>query len=269
MIKLIAVDMDGTCLDSRSRMNEKTVAALKKASEKGIIVVPTTGRNLSCIPHRLKKENFYRYVITSNGACVIDLKESKKIYKSCIPCEIATDILSKCKNKGFGITAQIENEYYLQGKLLSLAGRLYYGKDSENSFCIRNIEEYISRNNFEAEEIQLYFLSKKSVKTAKKIISEYDNISSAFSGIYVEIFDKNASKGIALSKLADRLGISQDEIACIGDGENDLTMFESSGLRLAMGNAIDSLKEKANFVLPDNNSNGVAYGIENYILSFN
>lgn len=265
MIKLLAVDMDGTCLDSKSRMSEKTVNALSSLSEKDIIVVPTTGRNLNCLPHRLKKENFYRYAITSNGACVIDLKESRKIFNSCIPAETAIKLLKEFRNKGFGITAQIENEYYLQGRLLSLAGRIYYGKDSENSLTVKSIEDFIKFNQSEVEEVQLYFLHPKARKTAENILASYKNVSSAYSSIYVEIFDRNASKGIALSELARKLGIRKEEIACIGDGENDLSMFAESGLKFAMGNAVEMLKEKADYVLPDNNSDGVAYAIDRYL----
>lgn len=265
MIKLLAVDMDGTCLDSKSKMSEKTVNALRSLSEKGIIVVPTTGRNLNCLPHRLKKENFYRYAITSNGACIYDMKEGKKIFNSCISGETAAKLLKEFKNNGFGITAQIENEYYLQGKLLSLAGRIYYGKDSENSLTVKSIEDYIKSTQSEVEEIQLYFLSAKSKKKAEKILASYSNVSSAYSSIYVEIFDINASKGIALAKLSEQLGITKDEIACIGDGENDLSMFAESGIKFAMGNAVEILKEKADYILPDNNCDGVAYAIDNYL----
>ncbi len=266
MIKLLAVDMDGTCLDSKSRMSEKTVKALRLAAEKGIIVVPTTGRNLNCIPHRLKRETFYRYVITSNGACVIDLKENRKIHESLISRNTAAEFLNKCSKKGFGITAQIDNEYYLQGKLLSFAGKLYYGKDSENSICIKNMHNFVTENCKNVEEIQLYFLHPKAKDNVRKLLSEFNTVSYAYSSIYVEIFDKNASKGIALSKLAEHLGIRKDEVACIGDGENDLTMFASSGTKFAMGNAVDTLKEKADLILPDNNNYGVAYAIEKYIL---
>lgn len=266
MIKLLAVDMDGTCLDSKSRISENTVKALRNAAEKGITVVPTTGRNLNCIPHRLKKETFYGYAITSNGACVIDLKENKKIYNSCISWETAVEILDDFRGKGLGITAQIDNEYYLQGKLLSFAGKIYYGKDSENSLCIKSVSDFVKTKHSEVEEIQLYFLRPKARETTEKILTSYPTVSSAYSNIYVEIFDKNASKGIALSELAKHLGINKNEIACIGDGENDLTMFEESGMKFAMGNAVDALKEKADYILPDNNSDGVAYAIEKYIL---
>ena len=56
MIKLLAVDMDGTCLDGRSRMSAENLAALRRAAEAGILVVPTTGRSLSCLPYRLRSE---------------------------------------------------------------------------------------------------------------------------------------------------------------------------------------------------------------------
>lgn len=266
MIKLLAVDMDGTCLDSKSRMSEETVAALKAAAERDIAVVPTTGRNLNCLPHRLQAENFYRYVITSNGAGVVDLKENKRIFDLPISCRTAAELLEKCKGKGFGTAAHINEEYYLQGKILSLAGRFIYGKDAEKSICVKNIADFVSESNSTVEEIQLYFIKPKSKEAIKDILAPYHELTAAYSSIYVEIFANGASKGIALSKLAETLGIQKDEIACIGDGENDMPMFEASGMKFAMGNAVDILKEKADFVLPSNNENGVAYAVNKYIL---
>lgn len=269
MIKLLAIDMDGTCLDSKSRMSEETVEALKKAADNGIIIVPTTGRNLKCLPHRLQKEDFYRYVITSNGAGVIDLKENTRIYNSCISNKTAVELLKKCKGQGFGIAAHVNEEYYIQGKLLSLAGRIYFGKDAENAISIRSICGMLEKDKSEIEEIQLYLIHPKSRERIKEILKSYSDFSVAYSSIYVEIFDKNASKGKALSVLASKLGIEKSEIACIGDGENDLPMFEVSGLKFAMGNAVDKLKEKADTVLPSNNENGVAEAVEKYILKKN
>lgn len=266
MIKLIAVDMDGTCLNSKSRMSEATVSALKNAAENGIIVVPTTGRNLTCLPHRLQKESFYRYVITSNGAGVVDLKENKRIFDLRIPCRTASELLDECAGKGFGTAAHINEDYFVQGKILSVIGRLYYGKDADKSLNVKCISDYIKSENVPVEEIQLYFIHSKSRERIEEILIRYPELSSAFSSIYVEIFAKGASKGIALAELAKHLGIGKDEIACIGDGENDMPMFDFSGLKFAMGNAVDSLKEKADYILPSNNEDGVAYAINEYIL---
>lgn len=266
MIKLLAVDMDGTCLNSKSQMSEATVSALKKAAESGITVVPTTGRNLTCLPHRLQAESFYRYVITSNGAGVIDLKENNRIFDLRIPCRIASELLDECKGKGFGTAAHINEDYFVQGTILSIIGRLIYGKDADKSVNEKSISDYVKEKNVPVEEIQLYFIHPKSKDRIAEILPRYPELSSAFSSIYVEIFAKGASKGIALSELAKHLGINREEIACIGDGENDMPMFESSGMKFAMGNAVDSLKAKADYVLPSNNEDGVAYAINEYLL---
>ena len=103
MIKLLAIDMDGTCLDQRSRMTDRTLDVLRKAAKAGITVVPCTGRNLGCIPHRLaagvlreskteddeKNKDLFRYVITSNGAMVTDVKEKKTLFRALIKKEDA------------------------------------------------------------------------------------------------------------------------------------------------------------------------------------
>ena len=100
----------------------------------------------------------------------------------------------------------------------------------------------------------------------RSVLNEYPALHAAYTPIYVEVYSKNASKGNALSALADHLGIRQEEIACIGDGENDLSMFVSSGVKIAMGNAVDKLKIQADHVVDTNSRDGAARAIEKYIL---
>ena len=96
-IRLLAVDMDGTCLNSRSQMTAETIHALEAAAKAGIIVVPTTGRSLSCLPHRLAgRQNIYRYVISSNGAPVADCREKKEWMQTLIPKEQALRLVRAC-----------------------------------------------------------------------------------------------------------------------------------------------------------------------------
>ncbi len=83
---------------------------------------------------------------------------------------------------------------------------------------------------------------------------------------YAEIYNKKGSKGTALLALGEALGITADEIACIGDEENDISMFDVAGLPMAMGNAIDTIKERAKVILPTNDEKGVATAIYDYIL---
>ena len=267
MIKLLAVDMDGTCLNKRSRMTDRTLNALKKAAEAGILVVPATGRNLGCLPWRITEEKgLYRYVISSNGAQVTDCITGENLFEMMIPKEAALGLLRDCRREQVGITSHINHEYLVQGGLLALMGRLVFGKDAKAVYRVRNMEDVVKKTRHGVEELQFYFLTKNSRKKIREILIRYPELTAAYTSMYVEVFSRGTSKGAALSALREKLGISKEETACIGDGENDLPMFASSGLALAMGNSVPELKKAADYVVPDNNADGAAAAIEQYIL---
>ncbi|MCD8325140.1 MAG: HAD hydrolase family protein [Lachnospiraceae bacterium] len=94
----------------------------------------------------------------------------------------------------------------------------------------------------------------------------FPELTAAYDRSYVEIFSNGASKGNALSELSSYLKIDPREVACIGDGENDMNMFQAAGVTFAMGNAVPALKAAADTVLPSNREDGVVYAIEHYIL---
>ena len=276
MIKLLAVDMDGTCLDRRSRMTDATLEALRKAAGRGVIIVPTTGRNLECIPHRLaagtlfttgamdKKKNrdLFRYVISSNGACVTDIRERKEIFRAPVPADDVLPLLRECGKLRLGIASHIRHRYLLEGRFLTMAGRLVYGKDARGVCCVRSMEDFIRKGGYKVEEFQFYFFSPGAEQDVRSVLEKYPDLRAAYTGIYVEVYSKDASKGRALAELARHLNIRKEEIACIGDGENDLSMFEAAGLRIAMGNAVEDLKKQADYVTDSNARDGAAKAVE-------
>lgn len=276
MIKLLAVDMDGTCLDRRSRMTDATLEALRKAAGRGVIIVPTTGRNLECIPHRLaagtlfttgamdekKNRDLFRYVISSNGACVTDIRERKEIFRASVPADDVLPLLRECGKLRLGIASHIRHRYLLEGRFLTMAGRLVYGKDARGVCCVRSMEEFIRKGGYKVEEFQFYFFSPGAEQDVRSVLEKYPDLRAAYTGIYVEVYSKDASKGRALAELARHLNIRKEEIACIGDGENDLSMFEAAGLRIAMGNAVEDLKKQADHVTDSNARDGAAKAVE-------
>ena len=268
MIKLLAVDMDGTCLNSHSKISKATMKALEDASDAGIILVPTTGRALDCIPYQLKKQkNLYSYVITSNGAAVYSTLEKKDVYRKCIPDYMAEYFLEECETEKVGITAHVRHEYWIQGNLLSALGHAFFGKDAKSAKKVSSIHRKISDRGCSVEEIQLYFLPGSHVERIKKVLESYPELTAAYTDMYVEIFNRQTSKGNALKFLCEKLNIKKEEVACIGDGENDLTMFCEAGLKIAVGNAIDVLKEAADVVVDKNTKDGVAQAITEHILN--
>ena len=94
MIKIIALDLDGTLLDSRKRLSERNFKALKAASERGVLVVPTTGRFFGMMPEAVRSLDFVRYAITVNGAAVFDREAGKTILREEIPHALALEVIS-------------------------------------------------------------------------------------------------------------------------------------------------------------------------------
>lgn len=268
MIKLLAVDMDGTCLDGRSRMSAENLAALRRAAQAGIVVVPTTGRTLSCLPYRLRSEKFFRYVITSNGAQVTDLYTGGDLFQALIPKRRAMRLVQLVQSLPVSITAHVEQDYLVRGRAFWLLGRAVFGPDAAASICVENMNRELRRRASDVEELQFYFFTRHTGQRLRCLLEQNaPDCRWAFTDQYVEVFSRNASKGTALRALAEKLNIPKEQIACIGDGENDLPMFEAAGLRIAMGNAVPELKQQANQVTRTNRQNGVAYAIDRWILS--
>lgn len=262
MIRLLAIDMDGTCLNDKKRISEKTLSALKQASDAGIMVVPTTGRALKCLPFQLREEPFFRYVISSNGACATDLEANQSLYRAGIAYGEAVELLHQCRKLNLGISVHVNHEFVLQGELLSWMGRISYGKDMEDTVCEKDVASFLEREQLDVEEIQLFFFSKHSRDKLRRLLEHYPQLAQAWTDRYVELYSPMASKGNALAALAEHLDISKEQVGCIGDAENDLSMFAASGMRYAMGNAIPKLKEKADMLLPSNNDDGVARAVQ-------
>lgn len=266
MIKLLAVDMDGTCLNSKGVMAPETLQALKKAAQSGVIVVPTTGRNINCLPVPLKNQSFYRYIISSNGALVADIENDEEIFKSYIDSKTGVAILKKLRAYLIFIAAHIDRDYYVQGKAVYKGVKHFLKDDADKLITVRSMIKTIRHSGRHVEEFQLFYFGERYRKIIAKAIAPYPDVCVAHSKNYAEIYNKNGSKGTALQALAKHLGIDMKDVACIGDEENDISMFKVAGMPLSMGNAIDKIKALTENVLPTNDENGVAYAIENYIL---
>ena len=263
MNRLFAIDMDGTCLNDRQTISEQNINALKELSL-DTVIVPTTGRALCCLPSQLKKENFYRYVISSNGAVLTDIHDNRKLFTALLPNKEVIDLLQQIHNSHIGVSIHVDNQFLIQGKILAAMGRVSYGKDARFCTVVRDCVRYLEETGQDVEEVQLFFFNEKMKKELTFILDQFPDIEKAHSATYVELFSPQASKGNALKTLINHLHIQNT--ACIGDSENDFSMFEVCNQSFAMGNAIIPLKDKADHIVSDNNSSGVAEAITQYLM---
>ena len=100
-MKLLAVDLDGTCLDHEDVLRPSVLSALKKAADAGVTVAVSTGRNLLGIPAALRESGFVRWCITSNGAAIYDLSTGEAVFRRSIPVETAAELLSTIRGMGY------------------------------------------------------------------------------------------------------------------------------------------------------------------------
>lgn len=270
MYKLISIDMDGTLLNSKGELSEENTLAIKNAINKGVKVVFTTGRGIRSITKFLDKVGLSdsdEYVITNNGVSLYNSKTLKCLKANLI----SGDDLKNLCNIGMDLGAHLhvydfENEdcIVLEENQFTKFEREYVGMPTVvNPDYFKNIDE--NKKVFKV----LYLNDKEVIDNIEKKLPKfvYEKFTVVRSlDIVLELFCKECNKGNAVKELADTFGFKRDEIIAIGDQRNDLEMIEFAGLGVAMGNAIDKIKEIANYVTDTNDNNGVAKVINKFVL---
>lgn len=272
-IKLIATDMDGTFLDDNKQAPEENVRALAACAARGIEIVPATGRTMFAIPEEIKNLPGVRYAITTNGAVVVDLKEGNVISECKMQMETALKIMEMARDceddimydayiDGIGYTS----EYFMENldhytKSPGIAGLI-----RKTRRTVYDHIEYVREQGKKIEKVNLFFLTSDARSRMRERLQSMPEIvvTSAIPE-NLEINAVGASKGGALMRLAEYLGIAGEETMAFGDGENDLSMIRAAGCGVAMANGEESVKAEADYVTITNNEAGVAAAIRHLL----
>lgn len=267
--KLIALDMDGTLLNSENEVSQRTRKAILGAGEKGVNVVLATGRILASAMKYSSKIDLRRPIISSNGAIIIDENE-EIIYKKHIDNSAIEEITRLADKNNMYYHFYTEDSFYSN----------QYVKDIVEFYNPSGIkdEEKIAFNLYEDineildKKINIYkfiFIDNDTKKLYKLRgeLNEIDNIniSSSWSN-NIEVMEKKVSKGNSLKYLCERLNIPRESVIAIGDNENDISMIDYAGLGVSMKNGDEKLKNISDIITSTNDNDGVAEIIEKYIL---
>ena len=271
--KLIALDLDGTLLNSDKQLTERTRRALEAAAEAGIEIVPATGRFYRGMPSAVRELPFVRYVITINGAEVLDLYAGERIYSADIPAEEAAaffagldslPVIYDCYMDGWGyMTAAMQEkaaEYITNIHSLEMVRTL--------RSPVPELKAFLRGEGRAVQKMQL-FTADIALRDAlvDELAEKYPRFAVTTSlPNNIEINSRLADKGRALLVLAERLGIRREETMAFGDGSNDLTMIGSAGTGVAMGNALPEVKRAADLSAADCDHDGVAQVIERILI---
>lgn len=285
MIKLIAVDLDGTLLDGENRVDDRNIRALQRALDMGIYVVPATGRCMGVFPQELTSLIGLRYAVTENGALIWNYQGEREWRRMGLPRGKAGEILRMAEgesaraeeNPANAVEFQVYAEVFIHGQAYADIRSL---EGIEATPLGRNFIRYFTENhNFvvglcgqetlldAAEKVNLYFPDAADGAGVRSRLEQDPMIKTASSICgNVEVTAAGVEKGAALWELAQQLGIGRREILAFGDNENDLGMFAAAGTAVAMGNAGERVRQAAGHVTGTNDEAGVATFLEKYVI---
>ena len=269
--RIIALDLDGTLLNSAKELTPRCKAALEKAAEAGLEIVPTTGRFYGGMPEVIRALPFIRYAITINGAEVKDLKSGEIIYKAEIPVDRAVDIMKVLDPLPVIYDCYMGSAGYMTEAQKALVDGMvdnphYREMIHELRQNVPELKEFIRKADKGIQKIQ-FFTRDMALRAdmLQNLDKRFENLSvTTAEPQNVEINDIHANKGEALLALAKHLGLDASQTMSFGDGLNDLSMLSAAGLGVAMENACEEAKACANVITASCDEDGVAAAIEKY-----
>ena len=259
--KIISMDFDGTLLTSDKMVSSSNKEILFKLKDMGYLIIGVTGRNLSSAMD-ICDINMFNYLIVNNGAYIYDVENKNGYNTFYLEDNIIKDIFNSYKDKSETIIFSSNNNYYI------------YRENAEvyKSFLVPINE--ISQINEKICKMNLYMDNNILLQTKEYILKKYKDDLNVFlmmdsddlsNNKWIVISPIKLNKYNALIELANKLNIKNDEIIFFGDAANDIEAIKGVGLGVAMGNAIDEVKEVAKEITLSNNDDGIANFLKNLI----
>ena len=268
MYKLIALDMDGTLLNSDKVISQENKDAIAKARAAGVKVVLASGRPLEGMQSKLDELSINGeddFVLFYNGSMVQNVSTKEIIHSEISNGQAAKEIAVLAERLGgnvhafskvHGLITPENNEY------TGIEARINGLEITEFAFSQLEDDHEIIKTMIVAEPTKLTDIISKLPQELK---NQFTIVQSA--PFFLEFLNPNSNKGVGIEAIAKHLGIMAEEVICMGDAENDHHMLEYAGLGIAMDNAMEETKKLADHITASNDNHGVAVAIEKFIFN--
>lgn len=271
-IKMIGLDLDGTLLTDRKMITPRTRKVLEQAIKEGVVVLVATGRPWMGVPEELREFPGMRYVLTSNGARVLDVQNQCIVEEHLLPAESAKKALEICGKYDTLQEIYFDGQGYAPADKMAQVERYHKNPNMweymrRTRIPVEDIRELLERENRGVDKVQALFADMDERQKAWEEMEKEPDLELVGSLKYnIEINAAGVNKGTGLVNLGRKLGIRREEIMACGDGDNDTVMLREVGFGVAMGNAEEQVKEAADYITLTNEEEGVAEAIERFVL---
>ena len=273
--KLIAIDMDGTLLSNRHEIPEYNKEMIKRATKAGVKIAITTGRLFASARKYSELIGVETPIIASNGAYIREKDREEIIYESKLTRKQFDEILSVIKKYDFTVYMNTSDTVISEGIVPDDHAYKLVNNELDDAWKIKFVEKTSFEevyDQFSNDILKFICIEERETRDelmkAKAELAQFEDLEvvSSWDNNF-EVMAQGTSKGKAVENLAQVLGIKREEVICIGDSENDLSMVQYGGLGVAMGNAIDIVKENADYITDTNTNAGVGKMIAKFIFN--
>ena len=266
--KVVCTDLDGTLLSTHASLSIENSTAITELSNRGVFVVPTTGRTYYEIPDSVRNHPDVRYLIYSNGAVLFDkvtgetlssLIDSETYLKvNAIISEYETLASIHYEGKSYTDINQFENwEYYRMPEYFREHIRL-------TGNFLPDHKDFFSEART-VEMLTVFFRYDEQMSACVEQLSELGLYVTASEETNIEIISSSAKKGDGVRRLSEKISVPTENIIAVGDSRNDIALLSAAGLSLAVENAHEKLKPYADKIICKNTEHVAKYILDNFI----
>lgn len=267
--KLLVLDVDGTLLNNEKEITPRTLAALKKVQQMGVRIVLASGRptyGLLAISNQLELKNYGGFIMSYNGSQIFNVQEGAMLFEKQIDPSLVPYLYKKARKNDFPIFT-----YYTDTILTNCPDNLHIQAEASlNRMRIRAVDDFAEAVDFYTHKCMLVSDDEEALvgleaHWKRRLNGTLDVFRSE--DYFLEVVPLSVNKGDSLSILMDHLKIPREEVVAIGEGVCDIPMIQLAGLGVAMGNAIDAVKQCADRTTLSNEEDGVAAAVEQAIIA--
>lgn len=262
-IHLVALDVDGTLVDTDMIVSSRLRQAIKTAQDAGVVFTLATGRGPQSITSLAQDLGFSAPQICYQGGLIYDVKRAQVLHRATLPPALVHEAIDVAQRAGYDISVYIDGQIFLESLYHP---RAFY--DRWFGLPIRQVPDLAAVVTHDPEKV-LFTAEPPIADEIHQAMTQHfgDRLQVLRTHeLFVELVPNGCSKGQALAWLAGEYGIDRQQVMAVGDSENDLSMVAWAGLGVAMGNAVSDVKAVADWIAPAVQEDGAAVALERFVL---
>lgn len=264
---MLVLDIDGTLTNTQKEITPETKKAIHDIQERGHKVMLASGRptpGMQRYADELELEKYGGYLLSFNGGRIVNCRTGEIVFQSVFPSVLIPRIYRFAKQHDCGLIT-----YYGDKILLATRKDDYLALESRiNQMEFMEVVDFLGFIDFDVNKLLMTAPPKQAEQYVAELNEKYGDRISVYRSepFFIELMPKGIDKAASIDRMLSTVGMTRENTICCGDGFNDMTMIEYAGIGVAMANAQEKVKSKADYITSSNDDDGIVKVIDKFIL---